>query len=54
MTSKPITTLFCVISAGYHFELHVAITFHHNYFYQVSYIIFFGVHTNYLFYLGKI
>jgi hypothetical protein len=45
--------LFCLISVGYHSELCVAIAFYQHYhFYQLSYIIFFGVQTNYLFYLG--
>ena len=48
------TKLFYLISVGYHLDLLVAITFYQHYhFYQVSYIIFFGVHTNYLCYLGK-
>ena len=52
--SCPITTPFCLIIVGYHSELCVAVTFTDIIiFYQPSYIIFFGVHANYLCYLGK-
>ena len=48
------TTLFCLISAGCLLELCVAVTFYRHYrYYQLNYIIFFGVHTNYLCYLSK-
>ena len=41
-------TLNYPISAGYHLKLHVAITFTNIIiFYQLSYIIFFGVHIKY-------
>ena len=43
------TTLFCLIIVGYQLELCIAITFslRVSFFYQLSHIIFFGVHTNY-------
>ena len=41
-----------ICSVGYQSELHVAMTFYQYYrFYQLSYIIFFGVHSNFLCYL---
>ena len=46
------STLFCLISLGYHSELRVAIDFYQHYhFYPLSHIIFFSVHINYLCYL---
>ena len=50
---KCTNTLFCQISVGYHSELCVDVAFYrHNHFYQLGYIIFFGGHANYLYYLG--
>ena len=47
-------TLFCLISVSQHLELCVAIILYRHYcFYQLSYIIFFGVHSSYLCDLGK-
>ena len=47
-------TLFCLICVGYRLDLCAAIKFcSHCSFYQLRYIIFFGVHMNYLCYLGK-
>jgi hypothetical protein len=45
----PRITLSCLISVGYHSELRAAIPLHRHYrlFYQPSYIIFVGLHTNY-------
>jgi hypothetical protein len=48
------TTLFCLISVGYHLKLHVAKKiYRHCHFYQLSYSIFSGVHTIYLCYLYR-
>ena len=42
-------TLFCLISVSYNLELDVGIAFYQHFFlYQLSYIIFFSVHANYL------
>ena len=46
--STTLATLDCPISVGYHLELRVPINS-----YQLSYITFFGVHTDHLWYLGK-
>jgi hypothetical protein len=40
---KPQHIYFGLISVGYHLELRVAITFDRLFFYQLSYIILFGV-----------
>ena len=48
--------VFCLVSMGCHSEVHVAITFFLlmlSFFYQLSHIIFFGVHTYYVCYLSK-
>ena len=48
------TILFCLLSVVYLSELCVAIVLTDIIvFNQLTYIIFFGVHTNYLCYLGK-
>ena len=51
----PYTFFLGLISVGYHLKLHVAITFyrHLSFSYHLRYIIFFGVHVEYLYYLGK-
>ena len=46
--SDPLCTLSCLIRVGYHLDLCVAINFTNIIVvYQLSYIIFFHVHTNY-------
>ena len=49
-------TLNCLRSVGYHMELRVVTTFYQLclVFYQVSYVMFFDVHTKYLCSLSKI
>ena len=53
--SEETATLLCLISVGFHSGLCVAITFFTNIiiFYQLSDIIFFGVHSNYLCYVSQ-
>ena len=54
-TGSFVTTLFCPICVGYRVELHVSIYIfiERIFFYQLNKIIFFGVDTNYLCFLGN-